>query len=269
MSGLLDYVAEAIRLLRDQADAVHESHNAPGETTFEGEPEAEAAYAELERVANGLETEIAARLRGEAAQSEQQAVAWLLPSGELFTAEQLEDQRRAYGDTFGLLAKPLYTHPQPAAVAGDAVWSDEAAHAFRTAADAVGAHWHSWPDRFRAGMKAALAQDRAAQGAAPSAPVGVEWPLSLLRAGNWREVYVGHRCMRLEVTYEHAAWERLMEQVEAALAQQPAAVDEAMVERALNAYFADQCQLVDKESKLFRAMKAALTAALAAQPGEE
>ena len=51
--------------------------------------------------------------------------------------------------------------------------------------------------------------------------------------------------------------------------QQPAAVDEAMVERALNAYFADQCQLVDKESKLFRAMKAALTAALAAQPGEE
>ena len=67
MSGMLDYVAEAIRLLRDQADAVHESHNAPGETTFEGEPEAEAAYAELERVANGLETEIAARLRGEAA----------------------------------------------------------------------------------------------------------------------------------------------------------------------------------------------------------
>ena len=69
----------------------------------------------------------------------------------------------------------------------------------------------------------ALAQ----QPAAPSAPVGVEWPLSLLRAGNWREVYVGHRCMRLEVTYEHAAWERLMEQVEAALAQQPAAVDGA------------------------------------------
>ena len=73
MSGLLDYVAEAIRLLRDQADAVHESHNAPGETTFEGEPEAEAAYAELERVANGLETEIAARLRGDGEQG--QAVA--------------------------------------------------------------------------------------------------------------------------------------------------------------------------------------------------
>ena len=58
----------------------------------------------------------------------------------------------------------------------------------------------------------------------------------------------------------------------AALAQdrasQPAAVDEAMVERALNAYFADQCQLVDKESKLFRAMKAALTAALATQHGD-
>ena len=68
MSRMLDYVAEAIRLLRDQADAVHESHNAPGETTFEGEPEAGAAYAELERVANGLETEIAARLRGESEQ---------------------------------------------------------------------------------------------------------------------------------------------------------------------------------------------------------
>ena len=65
-----------------------------------------------------------ARLRGEAAQSEQQAVAWLLPSGELFTSAQMEAQRRVYGDTFGLLAEPLYTRPQPAApapVAGDAV----------------------------------------------------------------------------------------------------------------------------------------------------
>lgn len=59
----------------------------------------------------------------------------------------------------------------------------------------------------------------------PSVPVGVEWPLSLLRAGHWREVHAGRRYMRLEVTYDYAAWERLMEQVEAALAQQPAAVD--------------------------------------------
>ena len=64
--------------------------------------------------------------------------------------------------------------PPPAPVAGEAVWSDEAAHAFRCAADAVGAHWYSWPDRFRAGMKAALAQDRAAQGAAPSAPLDAD-----------------------------------------------------------------------------------------------
>ena len=271
---------------------------------------------------------IAARLRGEAA-TEQQAVAWLLPSGELFTSAQMEAQRRVYGDTFGLLAEPLYTHPQPAAVAGDAVrllpaaWRatiDAASPINRqdlrpirfvqdleaalsaapsapapVAGDAVAVddamverlsrevyevHCNTpighFPNdshlpKWRAVVQhviAALAQDRAAQGAAPSAPVGVEWPLSLLRAGNWREVYVGHRCMRLEVTYEHAAWERLMEQVEAALAQQPAAVDEAMVERALNAYFADQCQLVDKESKLFRAMKAALTAALATQHGD-
>ena len=88
MSGMLDYVAEAIRLLRDQADAVHELHNAPGETTFEGEPEAEAAYAELERVANGLETEIAARLRGDGEQvqpapSEQVAASVAVPEGAI------------------------------------------------------------------------------------------------------------------------------------------------------------------------------------------
>src|SRR5690606_16583817 len=61
----------------------------------------------------------------------------------------------------------------------------------------------------------------------PSAPVGVEGPLSLLRAGPWREVYIGHRCMRLEVTYDYATWERLMAEVESAIAQQPAVVDGA------------------------------------------
>lgn len=135
----------------------------------------------------------------------------------------------------------------------------------------------------------------------PSAPVGVEEPLSLLRAGHWREVYIGHRCMRLEVTYDYATWERLMEQVDAALAQQPAAageeimvnaahdvytlplqpsglssgprfvvhvpeqppaaVNEAMVERALAAYLRRQ---EDGES-LYGCVTAALTAALAAQ----
>ena len=63
-----------------------------------------------------------------------------------------------------------------------------------------------------------------AQQPAPVAPVGVAWPLSLLRSGHWHEVYVGRcRCMRLEVTYAYATWGRLMEQVEAALAPQPAA----------------------------------------------
>ena len=137
--------------------------------------------------------EAAARLRGEAAQGEQQAVA-----GYVYP-EHLKLNGPDWGPAALYHEKrhktiPLYTHPQPTAVAdmppkgkpfvgcqcpscgeefaasaapapvaGEAVWSDEAAHAFRCAADAVGAHWHSWPDRFRAGMKAAIA-------AAPVAP---------------------------------------------------------------------------------------------------
>ena len=77
--------------------------------------------------------------------------------------------------------------------------------------------WHAGLD---AGREQGRGKDHAYQ--PPSAPVGVEWPLSLLRAGHWREVYVGHRCMRLEVTYEHATWERLMAEVGSALAQQSA-----------------------------------------------
>lgn len=71
----------------------------------------------------------------------------------------------------------------------------------------------------------------------PSAPVGVEWPLSLLRAGHWHEVYIGHRCMRLEVTYDYATWERLMAEVESALAQQPAAVGEEIMVNAAHDVF--------------------------------
>ena len=63
-------MAEAVRLLRDAADELHESHNAPGETTFDGEPEAQAAYEKHERVANALESAIAARLRGDGEQSD-------------------------------------------------------------------------------------------------------------------------------------------------------------------------------------------------------
>lgn len=57
--------------------------------------------------------------------------------------------------------------------------------------------------------------------------LGVEWPLSLLRAGHWREVHMGRRHMRLEIIYDYATWERLMAEVESALAQQPAAVGES------------------------------------------
>lgn len=45
----------------------------------------------------------------------------------------------------------------PAAVDGAMEWTDEAAYAFRKEVDAVGAHWHPWPVRFRFGMRAALA----------------------------------------------------------------------------------------------------------------
>jgi hypothetical protein len=48
----------------------------------------------------------------------------------------------------------------------------------------------------------------------------LEWPLSILRAGHWKEVYIGHRCMRLEVTYQYDEWQRLMADVEAALSRE-------------------------------------------------
>ena len=63
-------MAEAVRLLRDAADALHEGHNAPGETTFDGEPEAQAAYEEHERVANALESAIAALAQDRASQGQ-------------------------------------------------------------------------------------------------------------------------------------------------------------------------------------------------------
>lgn len=78
---------------------------------------------------------------------------------------------------------------------------------------------------WRAGLDAGREQGRRNEHAhqPPSAPVGVEWPLSLLRAGHWREVHIGRRYMRLEITYDFATWKRLMAEVESALAQQPAA----------------------------------------------
>jgi hypothetical protein len=49
-----------------------------------------------------------------------------------------------------------------------------------------------------------------------AARVDVTWPLSILEAGNWREVYMGTKHMRLEVSYPYEAWERLMAALAAA-----------------------------------------------------
>lgn len=78
---------------------------------------------------------------------------------------------------------------------------------------------------WRAGLDAGREQGRRNEHAhqPTGAPVGVEWPLSLLRAGHWREVHIGRRYMRLEITYDFATWKRLMAEVESALAQQPSA----------------------------------------------
>lgn len=122
----------------------------------------------------------------------------------------------------------LYVHPPPSAPVGDSLLQTALRNLpqYISKSGLVGPDMHSAMQCFEV-LRDALAQ----QPTPPSAPVGVEAALSLLRAGHWREVHVGRRYMRLEVTYDYAAWERLMEQVEAALAQQPAAVDEAMVFR--------------------------------------
>src|SRR5690606_2266931 len=57
-------------------------------------------------------------------------------------------------------------------------------------------------------------------------PEAVMWPLSILEAGNWREVYMGTKHMRLEVSYPYEVWERLMAAL-AAAQQQPAGDAEA------------------------------------------
>jgi hypothetical protein len=56
-----------------------------------------------------------------------------------------------------------------------------------------------------------------------AARVDVTWPLSILEAGNWREVYMGTKHMRLEVSYPYEAWERLMAALAAAQQQEQAA----------------------------------------------
>jgi hypothetical protein len=75
---------------------------------------------------------------------------------------------------------------------------------------------------------ASVAQPAAAPPPA-AARVDVTWPLSILEAGNWREVYMGTKHMRLEVSYPYEAWERLMAALAAAQQQQPAEGEEIMV----------------------------------------
>lgn len=64
-----------------------------------------------------------------------------------------------------------------------------------------------------------------------AARVDVTWPLSILEAGNWREVYMGTKHMRLAVSYPYEAWERLMAALAAAQQQQqqPAEGEDIMV----------------------------------------
>jgi hypothetical protein len=52
-----------------------------------------------------------------------------------------------------------------------------------------------------------------------AARVDVTWPLSILEAGYWREVYMGTKHMRLEVSYPYETWERLMAALAAAQQQ--------------------------------------------------
>ena len=275
MSGMLDYVAEAIRLLRDQADAVHESHNAPGETTFEGEPEAEAAYAELERVANGLETEIAARLRGDAAQPAAPAPV---------AGDAVRNAASA------LLEKLLSIHGSSEY---QAVWQIAQLHR--------GPYTGPKYDEEMAALKAALAQDRASQGAAPSAPVGddrwkaliVQWQRRAEAVGydgvedaldaaiaaksapapvageavaklpaKWRE---GHKLTGQFSAGINTGYKRAADELESALAQDRAApvVTDAMVETvgsALYKYWNDVNE--DCRGKYRERVRAALEAAL-------
>ena len=100
-------MAEAVRLLRDAADELHESHNAPGETTFDGEPEAQAAYEEHERVANALESAIAARLRGDGEQGKVVATV-RHDTGLTITADRLP----YYTGTRLPMGAKLYARPQ-------------------------------------------------------------------------------------------------------------------------------------------------------------
>lgn len=107
--------------------------------------------------------------------------------------------------------------------------------------------------------------------------------VSILRAGHWREVYIGNRCMTLGLTYEREGWERLMEKVEAVLASPPVDVDVDMVRDAERYRFLrnpENERLVEKmihifdygESALLEdgpELDAAIDAALAAQQGGE
>ena len=101
---------------------------------------------------------IAARLRGDGEQG--QAVAYLMPSGELFTAEQMDQQRGQYGDTFGMLAMPLYARPPaltaPSALVVDGAMVERACRAVAAAGPGEERHYLVNRDTMRAALAAAL-----------------------------------------------------------------------------------------------------------------
>lgn len=155
----------------------------------------------------------------------------------------------------GFKLVPVTAPPSaPAPVAGDAV--AKLLQAWDTSPTKAGPDWIEKNARRECAhqLRAALAQDRASQAAAPSAPVEVE------AAKHWHSLYRKECQLRQD---DAARYGQQIVELEA-LAQQPAAVDEATVERALAAYLRRQ---EDGES-LYGCVTAALTAALAGQQQE-
>ena len=180
------------------------------------------------------------------AQGEQQAVAWtcdVLQSDATWKTElSAEEPPRGLYSIRNI--RPLYTRPQaaaPAPVAGEAVAYEslDAVESYRIWFESNAA-WHQMlppkPDRnyhfakaIESHILAALAQDRESQGAAPSAPVGVEGAdaeqraRELLAAEYERSGMSGAAfCVRSPSAWVTKETGAVLRAIKAALAQQPA-----------------------------------------------
>ena len=143
--------------------------------------------------------------------------------------------------------------------------------AWKAAKKSEQAAWHAGLD---AGREQGRSKDHIQQ--PPSAPVGVEGLMQLAR--NWCLTW-GEWAHDADPggAKENAAETALRAALTTALAQQPAAVDEAMVERATMTLLGKshdtapgidwRCERAWTVNKVRKNMHAALTAALAAQPG--